>query len=233
MNAPVSGTTAPVSGTNAPVSGTNAPVSGTNAPVSGTHAGQSGTQSGTQGMVQSGTQGASSGTQVSGTSPGKVVTTATTEGPLADLQNLQNDATFVDNANSQFATGAGVAKDQVNSTHSTQAKRRRLVGSGVMPGRSLSAVGIMTSIFTITLNAGQNPATISDQVSNANMVQALKTAIQQTPGLANVTVSVTVSDPTTPGAPTPAPSPANHVGGACGSQLTSMVLLAILSSLFF
>jgi len=240
----MAGTAAPgVAGTAAPgVAGTVAPgVAGTVAPgVAGTAApAMSGTMSG--GTAAPAVSGGSGGTTVasSGTSPGTVTQTVELTGmTLPEANQMASSAEFKTNQRTEYATAAGkdVKMADVDVTNTASAARR-LAEHMILSGRSLAAAGKLVSVFTITVPAGVTLDSVQSAVSGAQVAiqTAMKTAVTNTAAFANVTVTATADTPTKTAAvsPTPAPAPPNAVGGACGSQLAPLVLLAILSWLLF
>jgi len=189
---------------------------------------------GTSAPAQSGGSTASSGT-----SPGTVTQTVEMTGmSLPEANQMASSADFKTNQITEYADAAGkdVKKDDVDVANTASAARR-LAEHMVLSGRSLAAAGKLVSVFTIVVPAGMTLDSVQSAVSGAQVAiqQAMKTAVTNTAAFANITVTATAATPTKQAAvsPTPAPAPPNNVSGAWGSQLAPLVLLVILSWLFF
>jgi len=246
-----SGTVAGAGGTAAPAMsgtaamGTVAPaMAGTAAPgMAGTAApGMSGTMSG--GTAAPDVSGGSGGTTVasSGASPGTVTQTVEMTGmSVAEAQQMASSSEFKTNQRTEYANAAGNAVNlaDVAVTNTASAARRlaeHLAEHMVLLGRSLSAAGKLVSVFTITVPAGVSLDSVNNAVvgAKAAIQTAMKTAVANTAAFTNITVTATAAAPTKTAAVSPTPAPANNnVGGACGSQLARLVLLAVLSRLLF
>jgi len=243
----MAGTAAPgMAGTAVPgMAGTAAPgMAGTAAPGKGGTAapGMSGTMSG--GTAAPDVSGGSGGTTVasSGASPGTVTQTVEMTGmSVAEAQQMASSSEFKTNQRTEYANAAGNAVNlaDVAVTNTASAARRlaeHLAEHMVLLGRSLSAAGKLVSVFTITVPAGVSLDSVNNAVvgAKAAIQTAMKTAVANTAAFTNITVTATAAAPTKTAAVSPTPAPANNnVGGACGSQLARLVLLAVLSRLLF
>jgi len=243
----MAGTAAPgMAGTAVPgMAGTAAPgMAGTAAPGKGGTAapGMSGTMSG--GTAAPDVSGGSGGTTVasSGASPGTVTQTVEMTGmSVAEAQQMASSSEFKTNQRTEYANAAGNAVNlaDVAVTNTASAARRlaeHLAEHMVLLGRSLSAAGKLVSVFTITVPAGVSLDSVNNAVMGATAAiqTAMKTAVANTAAFTNITVTATAAAPTKTAAVSPTPAPANNnVGGACGSQLARLVLLAVLSRLLF
>jgi len=243
----MAGTAAPgMAGTAVPgMAGTAAPgMAGTAAPGKGGTAapGMSGTMSG--GTAAPDVSGGSGGTTVasSGASPGTVTQTVEMTGmSVAEAQQMASSSEFKTNQRTEYANAAGNAVNlaDVAVTNTASAARRlaeHLAEHMVLLGRSLSAAGKLVSVFTITVPAGVSLDRVNSAVvaGKAAIQTAMQTAVANTAAFTNITVTATAAAPTKTAAVSPTPAPANNnVGGACGSQLARLVLLAVLSRLLF